>query len=95
MCVVLWACWAKVALTDSNENIGVLVSFRGVLSKADTRPWVAGEGFNHRGHWESHMRNSLLQVTPWACTCVRANASLRPSQIAGPNKMDTKMAILS
>ena len=25
--VVLWACWAKVALMDSNENIGVLVSF--------------------------------------------------------------------
>ena len=66
MYVVLWACWAKVALMDSNENIGVLVSFRGVLSKADTRPWEAGEGVNHRGHWESHMRNSLLQVTPWA-----------------------------
>ena len=48
------------------KTIGVLVSFRGVLSKADTRSWEAGEGFNHRGHWESHMRNSLLRVTPWA-----------------------------
>lgn len=64
VCVVLWACWAKVTLAGYLKTIGVLVSFRGPLSKADTRPWEAGEGVNHRGHWEGHMSNSLLQVTP-------------------------------
>lgn len=64
MCVVLWACWAKVALTDSNENNWGVSKLRGLLSKADTRPWEAGEGVNHRGHWEGHISNSLLRVTP-------------------------------
>ena len=48
------------------KTIEVLVSFREVLSKADTRPWEAGEGVSHRGRWENHTRNLLLRVTPWA-----------------------------
>ena len=60
--------WA--GLINSTQKIRVLVNSAGVIFKCHMRGrhWEAGETVDHKGYWESHIRNLILFVTLWAVT---------------------------
>ena len=49
--------WA--GLINSTQKIRVLVNSAGVIFKCHMRGrhWEAGETVDHKGYWESHIRN--------------------------------------
>lgn len=57
--------WAKARLANSDQESRVLIGSTGVLFKRQMRGKCleAGETVDHKGYWESHIRNLHLLMT--------------------------------